>query len=496
MALPIEDYALIGDTHTAALVGLDGSIDWLCVPRFDSGACFAALLGDRENGRWQLAPTGAISATRRRYVARRARARDRMGAPTPASSRVTDFMPLRTDASRPRPPGRRASAARSRWRWSSIVRFDYGRLVPWVRRVGGDLVRGRRARRALCCARRCRLHGEDLAHGRRVHGQRRRLRAVRPVVAARRTSRRASRRTRAARSTRPLSWWHEWCERAAATRASGATTVRRSLMTLKALTYRADRRHRRRADDLAAEAHRRRAQLGLPLLLAARRRVHAVGAQHRRLQRGGARVARLAAARRRRRPDQLQIMYGVSGERRLTEHELAWLAGYEGSRPVRIGNAASDSSSSTSTARSLDALHLGASAGHGLRRRGVGAASALVEFVEIDWSEPDEGIWEVRGPRRHFTHSKVMAWVGARPRGRGGRAVRPAKGRSTSWRAGARRDPRRRLRERLRRRAQHVHPVLRRKELDASLLMIPLVRLPAGDRPARARHASPRSSAS
>ena len=257
-----------------------------------------------------------------------------------------------------------------------VIRFDYGSVVPWVRRLDDEtLRRDRRPRRARRCARRSTSSREDMTHAARVHGARGRARAVRAdVVPVARASCRAGRR-RSRRSPTPR---RSGATGSAAARYDGdyGDAVHRSLIALKALTYAADRRHRRRADDVAARADRRRAQLGLPLLLAARRDVHALRADARRLHRRGARVARLAAARGRRRSGEgCRSCTASAGERRLPEFELDWLPGYEGSRPVRIGNAAHEQFQLDVYGEVMDALHQARAHGLDCRRPRVVAAA-------------------------------------------------------------------------------------------------------------------------
>ena len=291
MALPIEDYALIGDTQTAALVGRDGSIDWLCLPRFDSPACFAALLGDRRNGRWRIAPKGGVRRAERRYR------EDTLILETEFHTedgvvRVVDCMPPRGEA----PDVVRlvqGVKGRVEVEMELVIRFDYGHVVPWTRRHGDYLlaVAGPDALRLDTPVETRRRELHDAGVVRRVGGRRGAVRAhvvrVARAGAGARPGGRRGRRHRAVvpgvdrqvRSRRPAG-------AALAAHAEGAD-------------LRADRRHRRRADDVAAREARRRAQLGLPVLLGARRHARTRRDAQRRLRRGGRRVARLAAARRR-----------------------------------------------------------------------------------------------------------------------------------------------------------------------------------------------------
>lgn len=408
MSDPIEDYALIGDGETAALVSRSGSIDWLCVPRFDSPACFAALLGSPEHGRWTLAPREPARAVRRRY-------RDATlvletdfetdgGAVT-----VVDCMPLRAG-----PPvlirqviGRRGSVA---MRMELVIRLDYGSVVPWVRRSARGL-RAVAGPDALALTTDLPLRGEGLttvADFTVAAGERRALTlawhpshlpAPDPVEAEA-----AVRETEA--------WWRRWAGRCTYD-GPDRDAVLRSLITLKAMIYEPT------GGIVAAPTTSLPEALGGVRnwdyrLCWVRDATFALYA----LVLGGyldeARAWRqwliraLAGT-----PDQIQIMYGLAGERRLTELELPWLPGYEGSAPVRIGNAAHAQFQLDVWGETLDSAHAAERAGLEADPEGWRVISKLMEHLESVWTEPDEGIWEVRGPRRHFTHSKVMAWVAA-----------------------------------------------------------------------------------
>ena len=475
MAL-IEDYGLIGDLQTAALVSRHGCIDWLCFPRFDSGACFAALLGDEENGRWSLQPASGITSTERRYRG------DTLVLETELACdegvvRLIDFMPPRGEA----PDVVRIvegveGTVPMKMRLS--IRFDYGSIVPWVRRrdegvhaVAGpdalflatpvDLV-GRN------------LHTEadfDIAPGDRV-----------PFVLTWYPSNRPSpERVDAERALVDTeSFWGEWVTGCAHVGRFREPLVR-SLVTLKALTYAPTGGIVAAATTSLPEAlggvrnwdYRycwlRDATLTLLAL------VRAGYEDEARAWRDW--LLRAIAGR----PGEVQIMYGIAGERRLTELELEWLDGYEGSRPVRIGNAASGQLQLDVYGEVADALYHARQAGIGASPDAWALNKKLLEWLEDGWRQPDEGIWEVRGPRRHFVHSKVMAWVAF------DRAVRSVEeyereGPVDRWR---------RLRD-------EIHDDVCREgfserlgaftqsygmdRLDASLLMIPLVGfLPADD---------------
>ena len=294
----IEDYGLIGDLQTAALVGRNGSIDWLCFPRFDSGACFAALLGNDENGRWLLAPDCEIERVERRY--REHSLVHELDFHTEHGSvRIIDFMPPRGDA----PDvvriveGLEGSVP---MRMELVLRFDYGRIVPWVRRLEDDTRIAIAGPDAVAFRTPVEVRGENLSTvadftveaGERI-----------PFVLTWFPSHldppRAITPDHAYQDT--CEYWDEWLVPCTfGGRYSEA--VFRSLMVLKAMTYAPDGRHRRRADDLASGADRRRAELGLPVLLAPRRELRALCARRQRVRRGGRRLASLAPARRRRRP--------------------------------------------------------------------------------------------------------------------------------------------------------------------------------------------------
>ena len=402
----IEDYALIGDCQTAALVGRDGSIDWLCAPRFDSPACFAALLGTPEHGRWLLAPAGAAHTVRRRYRGNTLVLETEFETDTGVVA-VVDCMPPRTTA----PDlirvveGRRG---RVTMRMELVMRFGYGSRVPWVRRVDGDLV-------AIAGADALRLRSPVSVRGEDFRT------AAEFVVAEGQTAAfeltwypshqsapSASEPEETVRRTE--SWWEDWAARCTY-EGEWRDAVVRSLITLKALTYAPT------GGVVAAATTSLPEQLGgvrnwdyrycwlrdatftlYALLLCGY--VEEACAWREWLLRA------VAGA-----PSQAQIMYGLAGEQWLPELEIPWLPGYEGAAPVRVGNAASGQFQLDIYGEVMDALHFARRAAVPPSEPGWRVQRALVEFVEAAWDRPDEGIWEVRGPRRHFTHSKVMAWV-------------------------------------------------------------------------------------
>ena len=407
VASRIEDYGLIGDLQTAALVSRDGSIDWLCFPRFDSGACFAALLGDEENGRWSLAPTAPVRRTSRRYRG------DTLVLETDLETedgavRLIDFMPPRGEA----PDVVRIVEGLSgsvRMEMDLTIRFDYGSIVPWVRRVDGGIV-AVAGPDALMLATPVELVGQnlhtvaafDVGAGDRV-----------PFVLTWYPSHEDQpERVDADKSLADTeSFWNDW---AALCRSRGRweAPLRRSLATLKALTYAPT------GGIVAAPTTSLPEALGgvrnwdyrfcwlrdatLTLLAL----VRAGYDDEARAWRDWLLRAIAGSL-----PEGLQIMYGVAGERRLPELEIPWLGGYERSRPVRVGNAAAGQLQLDVYGEVSDALYHARAAGLEPSPDAWALNVKLLDWLESGWREPDEGIWEVRGPRRHFTHSKVMAWV-------------------------------------------------------------------------------------
>ncbi len=402
----IEDYALIGDCQTAALVARDGSIDWLSLPRFDSGACFAALLGAPDHGRWQLAPAVEVRAVTRRYRP------DTLVLETDfqvegGAVRVVDCMPPRTDA-----PDliRQVVGLRGRvpMRLHLVIRFDYGSIVPWVRRIP-DGIRAIAGPDSLVLRTPVALRGENMttvaeftvAEGERVPFELTWYPSHQPMPGGVDVDE-AVRHTEA--------WWTDWSGRGRY-RGPWRDAVVRSLVTLKALTYAP-------TGGIAAAA-----TTSLPERLGGVRNWDyrfcwlrdATFTLYALMMGGYVEEARAwrewllrAVAGD---PSQIQIMYGLAGERRLTELELDWLPGYEGAAPVRIGNAAHAQLQLDIYGEVMDALHVARLEGLAPDENAWRVQRELLEYLERIWAEPDEGIWEVRGPRRHFTHSKVMAWV-------------------------------------------------------------------------------------
>jgi GH15 family glucan-1,4-alpha-glucosidase len=404
---PIEHYALIGDTHTAALVGRDGSVDWLCLPRFDSGSCFARLLGTEDHGRWLLAPTDGQARCVRRYDGPSTVLVTEWTTPEGRVA-VTDFMPPRHE--HPRlvriVEGLEGSVE---LRSELVVRFEYGMDIPWVRATDRGL-HAIAGPDALCIDTDVDFEGRHLrseATFRVGRGERRSMALA--WYPSHEDAPSAIDPERARRET--LAYWQEWSAALHLQHGRWEEQVRRSLITLKALTYAPTGGIVAAPTTSLPEAlggvrnwdYRycwlRDATLTLDALVDA-----GCGAEAEAWMRWLVRAAAGA-------PDQLQIMYGPAGERRLTETELPWLPGYEGSRPVRIGNAASEQFQLDVYGELMDATDRARN--HGLLDGGVvwDLQLAVMAFVEDHWRDPDEGLWEVRGPRRHFTHSKVMAWV-------------------------------------------------------------------------------------
>jgi GH15 family glucan-1,4-alpha-glucosidase len=415
MAGLIEDYALIGDMQSAALVNRDGSVDWLCLPRFDSDACFAALLGDETNGQWRISPTAAGGPAGRAAEPARRYAGDTLILETvwetmSGTVKVTDFMPPR-DGEAPLLV-RIVEGVSGSVEMDCVlrVRFGYGAIVPWMRRVDHCLsaVAGPDA---VWLRTPVRLIGRSMRHeatftvraGERV-----------PFVLAWMPSHAGAPLVTEADADplldRTRAFWADWSARCTYA-GDYAPAVLRSLITLKALTYAPTggivaAPTTSLPEDLGGVRNwdyrycwLRDATITLEALLRTGYTAEAA-AWREWLERTVAGSAR-----------DVQIMYGVAGERRLAEWEASWLPGYEHSAPVRIGNAAVDPRQLDVYGEVIDAITLGKQAGLRFDKHTWAVVRQLLEFLEKHWDEPDEGIWEVRGPRRHFVHSKIMAWV-------------------------------------------------------------------------------------
>ncbi len=414
---PIESYGLIGDCKTAALVGRDGSIDWLCWPRFDSDSTFAALLGDAEDGRWLIGPAEGGEATERCYREGTTVLETRF-ATASGEVELVDFMPRDGNSNLVRlVRGRRG---RVRMRMELVLRFGYGSIVPWVRRVETDagpvlLAIGGPSMTTLTTP--VETRGEDhrtiasfeVAAGEEVpfvltYGSSF-LPPPPPVE------------PQAALEATTASWreWSERCERSLGVREvlgdAAGDAVRRSLITLKALTYAPTGGIVAAATTSLPEqpggernwdyryCWLRDATLTLIALMDA--------SYYDEAQAWRDWLLRAVAGR----PDQIQIMYGLAGERRLHEWTLPWLKGYLGSQPVRIGNAAHAQLQLDVYGEMMDALYQARAGGLPESAPAWALQRALVDHLETVWHEPDEGIWEVRSHRRQFTYSKAMAWV-------------------------------------------------------------------------------------
>ncbi|HTT49121.1 MAG TPA: glycoside hydrolase family 15 protein [Pseudolabrys sp.] len=407
MVLPIEDYAMIGDLGTAALVGRDGSIDWLCWPRFDSDACFAALLGKPEHGRAKVAPRDANARVTRRYRPNTLILETRFETAEGAATLI-DFMPPRETHSR---LVRMVVGERGRvsFRAELILRFGYGATVPWVTRIDDNSLRAIAGPDMVVMHSSVPSHGEDLKT------------VADFTIGAGET---ASFMLSYELSHRPVPVQVDPQERLRATEAMWTTwvgnnnitcpwdeAVVRSLITLKALTYAP-------TGGMAAAP-----TTSLPECIGGARNwdyrfcwlrdatltllalMNAGYYQEARMWRDW--LLRAAAGS----PQQIQIMYGIRGERRLTEWEVPWLPGYEGSRPVRIGNAAHSQLQLDIFGEVMDALHQARQGGIGAAGVGWELQREFLVHLEKIWPDRDEGIWEVRGGREHFTYSKAMAWV-------------------------------------------------------------------------------------
>ena len=411
MAGLIEDYALIGNCETAALVGRDGSIDWLGLPRFDSAACFAALLGSPENGRWLIAPADGSARSARRYRGDTLILETTFETAAGAAC-VVDFMTRRDGATDVVRLVRGLSGCVA-MRTELVARFDYGSVVPWVTRQPGQRLELIAGPDRLVVDTEVPLRGEGfrtvgefrVAAGQEVSFALTWTPSFRPYPAALDTD-------AALRGTE--AFWRDWSARfqpGGQTRGEWDGAVLRSLLTLKAMA------HFETGGIVAAVTTSLPEQLGGPRnwdyrfcwLRDAALTLYA-------LMRSG--FLEEAAAWRRwllravaGSPDSLQVLYGIAGERRLAEYEVPWLAGYEGSAPVRAGNAAHGQLQLDVYGEVLEALYVGWRLGLAADASSWSLECALVAHLEAIWDQPDDGIWEVRGPRRHFTHSKVMAWV-------------------------------------------------------------------------------------
>ena len=403
----LEDYGLIGDLQTAALVGRTGAVDWLCLPRFDSASCFSALLGDERHGRWLVAPAGQVRANSRRY---------RPGTlvletdfeTSEGAVRLIDFMPRRAQG----PPRvmRIVEGLRGRvpMRMELSLRPDYGSIKPWIE-LASDGAIATAGPDAFRLSTPLPLQVEDgtvTAEFVVVEGARQRLTLTwhlsfeesPPVEDA------------DSALARTEAWWREWSGRCAY-QGPYRDQVLGSLIALKAMTSEATGAviaapTTSLPEDIGGERNwdyrycwLRDSVLALEALLAAGYTDEALAFRDF--------LVRVGTGD----PTTIQIMYGVGGERRLTEFELPDLPGYEDSRPVRVGNAASEQFQLDVYGEVTGVMFLGVELLGRIERRMWPRWRAIIEHVETIWRDPDDGIWEARGPRRHYTYSKVMAWV-------------------------------------------------------------------------------------
>jgi GH15 family glucan-1,4-alpha-glucosidase len=408
MAGRIEDYAIVGDMQSVALISTDGSVDWLCLPRFDSEACFAALLGTQDHGQWRIAPGAGTAASTRRYAGDTLILETDWETPDGAV-RVTDFMPPRGD-NEPPVLVRIVTGMRGTVEMNATlrVRFGYGSTVPWVTQTK-DGIRVTAGPDAIWLRTPVRLTGHGLAHtvtfsvaeGDSV-----------PFVLTYLPSHKGEPAYLDACQSldQTRSFWSGWVARCTYD-GDYRDAVIRSLITLKALTYQPTggivaAGTTSLPEDIGGVRNwdyrycwLRDATITLEALL---RTGYTEEAKAWRLWLGRA----IAGD-----PHDIQIMYGVAGERRLAEWEADWLPGYENSAPVRIGNAAAGQLQLDVYGEVIDALQLSCKVGLHDDQHTWSLQRSLLKFLEEHWAEPDEGLWEVRGPRRHFVHSKVMAWV-------------------------------------------------------------------------------------
>ena len=404
----IEDYGFLSDTQTGALVSRDGCVDWLCFPRFDSGACFASLLGEKENGHWRFFPEEEVTATRRRYRGETLILETEIETKSGAV-RLIDFMPPRGE----NPDiiriieGLRGKIS---MQMELIIRFDYGHIVPWVRRRrrfdGLEAIAGPNGLILRTPVETC---GKDLttvAEFSVAKGDR--IPFVLTWFASHTDPPRKINPEHALRDTE--TFWTDWAKRFQS-EGKWRDAVVRSLITLKGLTYAPT------GGLVAALTTSLPEQIGgvrnwdyrycwlrdaaLILLVLLRAGYLEEATSWRQW------LLRAIAGS----PAQMQTIYGVRGERRLIEYEIPWLSGYENSRPVRVGNAASNQFQLDVYGEVLAAAWQGHLAGLKMTEADWALMVAIMKFLELHWQEPDEGIWEVRGGRQQFTHSKMMAWL-------------------------------------------------------------------------------------
>jgi GH15 family glucan-1,4-alpha-glucosidase len=413
MASRIEDYALIGDCESAALVARDGSLDWLCWPRFDSEACFAALLGTPDNGRWLIAPRGGTARVSRRYRPNTLILETSFETDE-GTVTLVDFMPVRDFISVPyRNPtivrlvvGERGRVA---MHTEVILRFGFGAVVPWVTRTEDGRVRAVAGPDMVVMHTPVHLKGQNLTTVGKFTVS---AGEIVPFVLTYAPSHEPSPRPVAPKEALQAteSFWSDWASKCLPA-GQWSDAVVRSLITLKALTYAPTggivaAPTTSLPEQFGGERNwdyrfcwLRDATLTLFTLLNA--------GFHDSAQAWNEWLLRAIAGS----PDQLQIMYGIAGERRMIEWEADWLPGYEGAQPVRIGNAAHQQLQLDVYGEVMDAAHQARRSGLATHESGWEVHVKMLEHLAQIWKEPDEGIWEIRGEPRQFTHSKVMAWV-------------------------------------------------------------------------------------
>ena len=407
MPLRIEDYAMIGDCRSAALVGRDGSIDWLCWPRFDSPACFAALLGTPENGRWLIAPLEASSKVSRSYRPDTLVLETEFQTET-GTATLVDFMPA-TDGQADLVRIVFGGSGQVRFYTELVLRFGYGATVPWVSRADDGTIHAIAGPERVVLHTPVALYGEDLKTvGEFVVNAGQSV----PFVLSQGPS--------FENPVGPIDpfkelettteFWRQWCSRCPGV-GPWTASVKRSLITLKALTYAPT------GGIVAAVT------TSLPESLGGSRNwdyrfcwlrdatftllafMHLGYYEEARTWRDWL-IRAIAGS-----PDQVQILYGVGGERWLPELVVPWLPGYEKSSPVRVGNAAAQQLQIDVYGEATDAMFQARKGGMASSTRGRALRAVILEHLADAWREPDEGIWEVRGQRQHFVYSKVMAWV-------------------------------------------------------------------------------------
>ena len=405
----IEDYAMIGDCETAALVARNGSIDWLCWPRFDSDACFAALLGSSDNGRWIIAPAGPAAHVERRYRGATL-VLETVFSTAEGEAALVDFMPLRDGGADPVLiriiEGRRG---RLRLNTELILRFGYGQHVPWVNSLDPQTLTAIDGPDRVTLRTSVALRGEDM---RTVGDFTIDAGTTLPFVLSYSPSHLPPPPPIDAQAAlaETETFWENWAGCYHRQDAS-PDAVARSLITLKSLSYRPT------GGIVAAATTSLPEQIGGPrnwdyrfcwlrdATLTLRALLEA--GYHDEAHAWRDWLVRAAAGS----PAQIQIMYGIAGERRLLEWEADWLPGYEGSRPVRIGNAAHHQVQLDVFGEVLDALHQANTAGLKVNEVGWNMQRAFLRHLEQAWQQPGSGMWEMRGPPRQFTFSKVMCWV-------------------------------------------------------------------------------------